>query len=481
MKVACLLITHLRTKVEMRRHPDLKSTPAVIVERSVGRAQVVDSTPSASGVSPGMTLEEALSIQPEALVLEADEPYYRRVFAQVLASLQGISDRVEGSELGTAYVRMDGLERMYGGEARLVNALLNAVPHDLAPRAGVAEAKFSAFVAARISEPSRATRVPADSASFLAPHPVDLLPVPADLRAALHRFGLHTLGNVASMTEVSMIDRFGAEGRRAWHLSRGMDDSPVIPLAHVETIVERTSLPFSSTSIELLITVVDTLLARAFSRPSMRGRYAGKVLLECVLDEGPTWARDITFKGGVGNRKRALSIIKARLEEEHPSGPVEDMTLTLDDLTGESGIQLGLLPEARESDKRRLVEVDRELRARTGGSSALYRVVGVAPWHPAPEMRALRVPVDSSARDEVRSLSSPVPVVVREGRDRRPEAVRLGSRWREISHIEEQWGFDLWWMSRPMTRTYYRVRGEDGVEVTLFRDDRGGCWYRQSA
>ena len=211
----------------------------------------------------------------------------------------------------------------------------------------------------------------------------------------------------------------------------------------------------------------------------MRGRYAGKALLECALDGGPTWAREIPFKGGVGNRKRALSIIRPRLEEEHPSGPVEDVTLTLDDLTGESGTQLGLLPEARESNKRRLVEVDRELRARTGGSPALYRVVGVAPWHPAPEMRALRVPVDSSARDEVRSLSSPVPVVVREGRDRQPEAVLLGSRWREVSRIEEQWGFDLWWMSRPMTRTYYRVRGEDGVEVTLFRDDRGGCWYRQ--
>ena len=182
-----------------------------------------------------------------------------------------------------------------------------------------------------------------------------------------------------------------------------MDDSPVVPLAHVETIVERTSLPFSSTSLELLITVVDTLLARALSRPSMRGRYAGKALLECALDGGPTWAREITFKGGVGNRKRALSIIKARLEEDHPSGPVEDMTLTLDDLTGESGTQLGLLPEARESDRRRLVEVDRELRARTGGSPILYRVVGVAPWHPAPEMRALRVPPPSTHRQEMRS------------------------------------------------------------------------------
>ena len=481
MKVACLFITHLRAKVEMRRHPDLKNIPAVIVERSGGRALMVDSTPFANGVSLGITLEEAFSIQPTALVIEADEPHYRRVFAQVLASLQGISDRVEGSELGTAYVRLDGLERMYGGEARLVNALLNAVPQDLAPRAGVAGAKFPAFVAAMVSDQSRATRVSVDAASFLAPHPVDLLPVSADLKVALHRFGLHVLGDVASMTETSLVDRFGAEGRRAWHLSRGMDDSPVIPLAHVETVIERTSLPFSSASMELLITVVDTLLARAFSRPSMRGRYVGKVLLECALEGGPTWAREIPFKGGVGNRKRALSIIRPRLEEEHPSGPVEDMTLTLDDLTGESGTQLGLLPEVRESNKRQLVEVDRELRARTGGSPALYRVVGVAPWHPAPEMRALRVPVDSSARDEVRFLSSPVPVVVREGRDRQPQAVRLGSRWREVSSIEEQWGFDLWWMSRPMTRTYYRVRGEDGVEVTLFRDDRGGCWYRQGS
>ena len=365
--------------------------------------------------------------------------------------------------------------------ARLVNALLNAVPQDLAPRVGVAGAKFPAFVAARVSEPSRATLVPTDVASFLAPHSVDLLPVSADLKVALHRFGLHTLGDVASMTETSLVDRFGGEGRRAWHLSWGMDDSPVVPLAHVETVVERTSLPFSSASLELLITVVDTLLARAFSRPSMRGRYAGKVFLECALEGGPTWVREITFKGGVGNRKRALSIIGPRLEEEHPSGPVEDVTLTLDDLTGESGTQLGLLPDARESDKRRLVEVDRELRARTGGSPALYRVVGVAPWHPAPEMRALRVPVDSSARDEVRSMSSPIPVVVREGQDRQPEAVRMGGRWREVSRIEEQWGFDLWWMSRPMTRTYYRVRGEGGVEVTLFRDDRGGCWYRQGS
>ena len=481
MKVACLLITHLRSKVEMRRHPNLKNIDAIIVERSREGSQVVDSTPSASGVSPGNTLEEALSIQPTALVLEADEPHYRRVFAQVIACLQGISDRVEGAELGTAYIRLDGLERMYGGEARMVNALLNAVPQDLAPRVGVAEAKFPAFVAATVSEPSRATRVPCAVAAFLAPHPVDLLPVSADLKVAFHRFGLHTLGNVASITEAALMNRFGVEGRRVLRLSRGEDNSPLLPLAHTETVVERTSLPFSSASLDLLLTIVATLVARAFAQPAMRGRYAGKAVLQCALEDGAIWFREFSFKGGVGSKERALSVIRPRLEEEHPAGSVEDVTLVLDDLTGESGAQMGLMPNVREVNARRLADVERDLRTRMGGAPSLYRVVGVAPWHPAPEMRTLRVPVDSSSRDQVRPMSSPVPVLVREGRDREPEAVQWNNKWCKVSCIDEQWGFDLWWMSRPMTRSYYRVRAEDGVEVTLFRDERGGCWYRQGA
>ena len=57
-----------------------------------------------------MTLEEAVSRHSNAVVLDADEPYYRRIFAQMLSALQGVSDRVEGTDLGTAYVRIDGLE-----------------------------------------------------------------------------------------------------------------------------------------------------------------------------------------------------------------------------------------------------------------------------------------------------------------------------------------------------------------------------------
>ena len=141
MRVACVLITHLRAKVELQRQPHLGNRPVVIADRS-RRVLVADRFPACAGVIVGMPLEEALSRNAGAVVLEADEPSYQRVFRRVLTALQGVSDRVEGAGLGTAYVRLDSLGRLHGGEDRTVHALLNALPDYLRPRIGAGDAKF---------------------------------------------------------------------------------------------------------------------------------------------------------------------------------------------------------------------------------------------------------------------------------------------------------------------------------------------------
>ena len=482
MKVACVLVTHLRAKVEIRRHPHLRDRSAVIVDRSGPRPVVVDHLPACRGVAAGMTLEQALSRQADAVVLEADDQSYRKVFNQMLASMQGISDRVERSDLGVAYVGLDGLEDwMYGGEARLVNALLNSVPQDLAPRVGVAHAKFPALVAAMSSTPLGATRVPADAASFLAPHSIDLLPVDSTVKAAMHRFGFHVMGDVAAMALEKMVDQFGLTGKAAWELCRGVDDSPWAPMKHEESVVERISLPWVSNSLEFLLAAVDILLKRAYCRPEMRGRYAGRADLRCALYGAAAWERVVHFKQSAGNPERASFIIRSRLESDRPQAQVEEVTLALADLTGESGIQMGLLPDVREGRERRLVEVERQLQSRTGGVSVLHRVTEVAPRHPAPEMRSVQVPVDSRGREGLRPISTPVATEVRGGPEGEPVEVRAGNRWHRVAHVEDTWSFDLWWMPRPLTRTYYRVSREDGRLITLFLDHRDGCWYRQPA
>ena len=217
MRVACVLITHLRAKVELQRQPHLGDRAVVIADRFRGRPLVADRFPACAGVTAGMTLEEALSHNAGTVVLEADEPSYQRMFSRVLTALQGVSDRVESAGLGTAYVRLDGLERLHGGEDAVVYALLRSLPEHLRPRIGVGDAKFPAFVAALTSDAPGVARVPPDTAAFLAPNSVELLPVDLEARSRMHRFGLHTMGEIAAMRPEPLLDQF----RGCWQTSMG--------------------------------------------------------------------------------------------------------------------------------------------------------------------------------------------------------------------------------------------------------------------
>ena len=411
---------------------------------------------------------------------KTDEPCDRQAYAQVLDGLAAISDRVEAAAPGVVYVRLDGLEKLYGGETRLLKALQGAIPQGLKPRVGVSNAKFPAFVAASVGGTS-VTVVPADAAGFLAPHAVDWLPVPAEVRDGLHRFGLHTLGSVAALTEGQLLDQFGLDGRRAFRLCRGIDDSPVIPLKREEPIVECLSLPFPTTSLQVLRAAIDTLLRRAYAHPRIRGRCPGRADLACALSDAPPWAHAVHFKETISDWERAAFIVNHQIEGNPPPAPVEAVKLVLSGFTTAMGVQLSLLPTPRADRENRLLEAERCLRFRMQGRHALCRVVTVAPWHPAPERRALQIPIDPAGKDAIKPLSLPTPVAVRESPDRQPLAVRLQRQWRPVTRIDDRWSFDLWWLPEPLTRTYYRVNPGDGRQLTVFRNHRDNGWYRQGA
>ena len=391
---------------------------------------------------------------------------------------------VEAGGLGEAYVRLDGLERLYGGEAGAVSALLNAVPDILNPRMGVACHKFPAYAAARTAEPMSVVRAPDDVSAFLAPMSIDILPVSEELKAALARFGMRVIGDVSSVGQTAMLDRFGREGLFAWELSTGIDRRPFIPRKVEESVVEHTTLPFATTSMEMVRVGLDMLLRRAFARPALRSRSVRAATLISSTSDGEPWKLHVRFRTPAERWERAAELMRERIETEPPSHPIDDLSLTLSDLGGETGIQAGLIRDARESGRETLVGVDRRLSSRFGGAHALHRAVEAAPWHPAPEMRSLLVPIDPLASDSVRALHMPTPAEVRETTvegERRPESLYQGGRWRPIERIDEHWKFDLWWLPEPLTRSYYRVESADGSLITLFRDEVTDRWYTQAA
>lgn len=189
-----------------------------------------------------MPLSQAFSRAVEAVVIEADMPRYRAAFERLLDILQGIGPDVEAGDLGVAYVRLDGLARLYGGLDGTLEATARVFPPSVTPPLGVGQGKRLAYLASQIAEPGTPVVLPRVAADVLAPHPVGLLPVSWAMKQRLLRFRLATLGQVAALPLSAVQAQFGPDGRLEWELANGIDRSTFAP--RQPEVVVRESLAF---------------------------------------------------------------------------------------------------------------------------------------------------------------------------------------------------------------------------------------------
>lgn len=383
-KIACALITHLPLKAEMKRHAELGDGPAIVFADSGRGPRVLDSSPEV-GAAAGMPLQEAVSRYKNAALIEADRPYYHAVFDRIVDSLLQRSPLVERADLGRAYVGVHGLEDVYGGEARAMTALLNGMPEGYGPRIGLAGAKYPAYVAAVTGREGQVTKVPEDAAGFLRDVTVDLLPIGWDSRARLHGFGLHTMGQVASLHVGAIQAQLGPEGRVAWELSNGIDHSRLDAVRREEVVSESVTFPSPATTLSALLPAAEMLLARVFAHPAVRGRYVRSMFVEGRVMNRPPWRKTFAFKSPVGAVDRALSTIESWLETVRLPGPLEDLCLTVSGVTGDSGIQSSLLTDVRKREQLR--ETMRQLETRLRTKPPVYKVMELEPWSRIPERR----------------------------------------------------------------------------------------------
>jgi DNA polymerase-4 len=385
MKVACLYIHHLATTAELQRQPALKGKPVII---STGTDRTVLDA-SRSDLKPGMPLSAAISRYKDATVLEADMAYYEKVFEQVVSALETRGAEVEPATLGLAYLNVKGLAPLYGGDNRLMAALLNAIPSYLGPRLGLGPNKFTAYVAAVTSSAGSVVRAADCIGTYLTEFSVDFLPVPWRIRDRLHSFGLHTLGQVGAIGIGPMQAQFGPAGRSMWELSSGIDSRPILPRKQETVIEESLAFPVPVSTIEPVMVGVETLLGRAFHNPLMRGRYARITHLSGAVFNGLPWMRRMVFREPVGGAPKAVQLIGEALRNQPPSGSLEDLSLRMSDLTGEGGTQLSIWSEVRQRENLRTTLA--QLEARTGDPS-VYALRRMEPWSPLPEERMALVP-----------------------------------------------------------------------------------------
>ena len=391
MRILCVLLSHFPLGCETLRNPGIESRPVMISYGTGSKKLVLDYSPKIDGLQQDIPLQQALAQYDKAELIQADMPYYWSAFNRILDRLEEISPLVEGSNLGTVYLGIDGLQFIYPDDNRLDEAVRAVLPENIVPQIGIATGKFPAYLAALYSTPNNCKVLTDDTGQFLNTLLCNILPVSAKSKSRLHDFGIKTLGELATLPEGPLQSQFGPEGRRMHELAKGNDNTPLYPRLWEEVIEYSTTLPSVTVSLETILVTVESMLSSVFARIGLKGLGIRSLTLWTQSWDSEHWERNIQFKEPAMDLHTIISRVR-RVMEEHPQpGPVEQAGIRIDRLGYPTGRQKKLFLEIRA--KEHLIEDIRQLELRMGNPQ-VYQLKEIEPWSRIPERRYALTPTD---------------------------------------------------------------------------------------
>jgi protein ImuB len=392
--IACVLIPGFELRAALRKEPGLTLRPAALAPAAGTEPLLGPVTTEAErlGVRPGMRLAEGLATCPELILVEQDPATAEQAWEEILRALEDSGFAVDPSGIGCVYFETRGVERLYGGLEPALKRALAAVGTAWDPRAGAAQRRFAALAAANVARPGQILVVSDDRlADFLAPLPLELVPMEPRRRAELHELGVKRVGQLAGLPGGAVAERLGPDGRRAWGLARGGKTGRVRGRRPPAEIVEALEFPEAVGNELTLRRAFGALLETLMARPERANRFVRKLALSARVVGGGSWRRSVTLRDATTEPARLKAALAPKLAEL--PAPVLELRLELVELAEHDGEQLELVPAEGEALDVRLREGLRQVRASTG-SGSVNQVVEVAPWSRIPETRALFVPRD---------------------------------------------------------------------------------------
>jgi protein ImuB len=392
--IAAVVIPAFDLRAALRLRPSRQLKPAALAPLP-GTEPLIGSITAAAearGVRPGMRLGEALAMCPQLELVEQDPAIAEQAWEEILRRLEDAGFAVEPGDPGTVYFETKGVERLYGGLEPALKRALQAVGSVWDARAGAAERRFAALAAANVARPGQALIVSDDrTRSFLAPLPLQLLPLERDRYEELEELGVRTIGQLAGLPGAAVADRLGPDGRRAWSLARGERDGRVQPRKPAATLHETLEFPEAVGNELTLRRGLGVLLDRLLARPERAGRPPRKVAVWARLVGGASWRRTVTLREPTADPARLRAALAPKLAEL--PAPALKLRLEVSELAEHTGEQLELVAAEGSVLEGRLREGLRQVKAAVG-AGGVSTVVEVAPWSRIPETRALLVPRD---------------------------------------------------------------------------------------
>ena len=547
MRIACLYLPSFPIQIHVRIAPHLAGKAFAVVGQSLiesGRSNqhaviACSRAAWAEGVRPRMTSAQARAIAPDTTFVTADVELYRHALVALAENLLGHSVTVDiGNQYGGArlegrrerpggpnnnnhphahcsiYLRLPPRRRAQGYGEKL---LADVARSGYRARVGIADDRFTAWAAAQTSRPSALERdndksesdklspfaqickvVPrGGAAAYLAPLPIELLPLSAEVRQMLSTLGIHTLGEFAELPPPTVGRRWMSDGVDYQKLAAGMGPTELVPFTPTDIIVEHLELEHPNTEVEPLSFMLRPLADRVCERLYGRGKALAAATLFLI---GPDRERETELEIRPGrptlSGRAVVDLIRAQLMEAELEHPICGLGLVVDESVEPEVEELDLFDYRDTTRSPESVDVAiARLRAAFGDHAAgaaelidSYRPEGAfrmtAFTAPCRSQKSSKTSNKRRAKQAVlpevmngfagalRLIDPPAPLprglraVDHEGRTMAVVASRGPTR------IEAEW-----WSGDPLERDYYEVETDGGERYWVFRHLGSGRYY----
>ena len=341
--LSALVIRDLAATIESSHQPRLAGSPLIVV-CGAGQPKVLatDARARQAGARVGDSRKQAELHCPDAVVAQAREEVYRRLFDEVTADLAHHIDKVEPQ-----YDPGDALWLVNTHHQAELDVLRGRIQAHLGGEVsiGTGSGKFVARVAG-LGSADHCRVAPGEEAAFLAPLPVGLLPLNADMRRRLPMMGIRSIGDYAALSRAAVFEQWDKQGCWCYDLAVGVDARPLQSCQPPPVLTG--TLPFEDplTDKGTLLTACLQLAPRLIQQ--LNGRAAGRLVLLLTDERGATHELHLRPSAPLRDLAHFQKQLPLLLEKPGYSTGIIQLSLQLSELTIPRPRQLSLFEVSRE-------------------------------------------------------------------------------------------------------------------------------------
>ena len=498
VRLGCVDLPAFPLQLLLRRHPEWRAYPAAVVEedKPQGLLLWVNEKARRQGVLPGLRYAAAFSLASTLRAGQVLPTEIDKAVGELVNLLMRFTPEVEAAseEPGVLWLNGAGLQRLFCSPQQWADAIYqNLRRRGFAVNLAVGFTRFGTYAIAKAKRGATVFHDPKAERTAVCKAPLQRLNMEPDLRDALFKLGIKTVGDLLLLPPGGLRDRFGKESHRLYRMAAGDLWMPLEPESPEEPLGQKYIFDDPEDDATRLLFIIKQSLHPLLAALAQRHQALVTLWISLMIDHGNRIRESLRPATATLDAVQIADLIRLRLESRQRDAGVLEIELTVESCAA-TREQLSLFERSVlgqiEGVRRDLEAANRalaRLRAEFGDESVVCAKLndGHLPearfiWEPLQRLQSAK-PKPSTVKTLIRRVRTKPGSLDGAPLRSHEDGWLLGAKYGAVDKLAGPYIFCGGWWNREIQREYYYAETRNGDLLWLYYDRIKRKWFLQGA